>query len=211
MRYPALRLLLILPSLLAVATAWPYPTSLNITPTADVLEQGQGRLELEWDVDTSASAGSTLGAYLQAGLTDRLEVGLDVLDLTRRADWQLNLKWLVCPEGASAPAVAVGLMDAGEGLLDNAYLMLSRQMGQFRAHGGLSWTAGTQGLFGLEYYWDEQTGVVTDWTTGPEGYATLGLWRDFGGGVQGTAYYARGNTRDLGDFIGVDVYTEFGW
>jgi len=199
-------------ALLAVASlAGAYPTSLNIIPSADVLEQGQGRLELEWNVDPSASAGSTLGAYLQAGLTNRLEVGLDVLDLTRQADWQLNLKWLVCPEGASAPAIAVGLMDAGEGLLDNAYLMLSRQMGQFRAHGGLSRTAGTQGLFGLEYYWDEQTGVVTDWTTGPEGYATLGLWRDFGGGVQAVAYYARGNTRDLGDFIGVDVYTEFGW
>jgi hypothetical protein len=205
------RPLCLLSALLVVSLAGAYPTSLNVIPTADCLDRGRVRAEVEWDADTSTAAGGSWGVYLQAGLTDRLEVGLDGVDFTRQADWQLNLKALLCAETATRPAVAVGLLDAGEGLLDNAYLVLSRQMGQFRAHGGLSRTAGTQGLLGLEYYWDDRTGVLTDWTTGPEGYATLGLWRNLGASLQSVVYYARGNNRDLGDFLGLDVYTEFGW
>jgi len=198
--------------LLALGPVCAYPTSLNIIPTADPMARGDVRLEVEWDgATTPLGTGGSVGTYLQVGVTDRLEVGLDVLDLNHRADWQFNLKVLVQAESASCPAIAVGLMDVGDAPLANAYLVMSRQVGPVRVHAGLSRTAGTQGLFGLEYYWDDLTGGLLDWTTGPEGYATVGLYRDLGRSLYGVLYYARGNARGADDFVGLDIYTEFAW
>lgn len=205
--------ILTLSALLSVMPAMAYPTSINTIPSADVMPRGNIRLELEADGDpTPFASGSSLGAYLQVGLSDRLEIGLDALDLNHEADWQPNLKYQLWTESEARPALAVGLMDMdGRRPLKNAYLVLSRQIDQIRVHGGLWRVEGTHGVLGLEYYWDDLTGGLLDWTSGPEGYGTIGLYRALGASLYSTLYYARNNTRGSGDFVGLNVYSEFAW
>ena len=207
------RTILMLSALSCVGPVLAYPTSINIIPSADLMPRGEARIELELDGDpTPFASGSSLGAYFQVGLTDRLEVGLDALDLNHEADWQVNLKYQLWTESEARPAVAVGLMDMdGRRPLENAYLVLSRQIDQIRVHGGLWRVEGTHGVLGLEYYWDDLTGGLLDWTSGPEGYGTVGIYRALGGSLYSTLYYARNNTRESGDFVGLNVYSEFAW
>ncbi len=190
--------------------AWAWPTSLNLIPTADVLDRGTARFELESDGSHTPFTGDT-DAYLctQYGLTSRLEIGADCLDLAGDARLQANAKWQFVPEHRDVPAMAVGVADMGRvGLFSQWYLALAKDVGPLRLHAGCLTDDALHGLFGAEYRIGDHTEVLADWTSGAGAYSSLGLWQDLGRGLSMTAYYARNNTPDDGDFVGLNLSWE---
>jgi len=187
-----------------------HPTSLNMIPVADSMDAGTLRLEVELDGHaTPFASGAGWQVYGQYGLTDRLEVGLDVVDANLDSEWQWNAKWQVMPESSDLPALAIGRLDANHrGLLDDWYAVLSKDVACVRVHAGALRDGATRGMFGAEYWPGENTGVAADWTTGPGGYSSLGVYQHLGGGFWGTLYYARGNSPDDGGFAGLNVLWE---
>lgn len=207
------RICVILLTLLSAVPGFTYPSCLNIIPSADCLPLGTLRIQAELDGDpTPFATGALLHVYTQAGLTSRLEVGLDAVDVTHETDWQLNAKYRLWEEGQRRPAAAIGLLDLdGNHPLDNAYFVLSRRVGPVRVHGGLWRVDGTRGMLGAEYYWDPKTGALVDWTTGSHTYATLGLYRSLRAAWHATLYYARSNTDRREDFVGLNLYSDLTW
>ena len=201
--------------LMLAAAAWAFPTSLNYIPSADHMERGTVRVELELDgTSTPFSGDPELQVYTQVGITDRFEVGLDWVGVNTDEDVQFNAKWQVMPESDRYPAVSIGLMDVTDrGPLANWYVVASKAAGEeFRLHAGLFDDDQTRGMVGAEYYLDDRSEVIADWTTGPWAYATLGYYRDLGHGVGSLLYYGRCNTRDEdADFVGLNVYWEGLW
>ncbi|MBM3500145.1 MAG: YjbH domain-containing protein [Armatimonadetes bacterium] len=192
-----------------------FPTSLNYIPSADHMERGTVRVELELDgYPTPFSNDPSLQVYTQVGVTDRFEVGLDWVDVNADDDVQFNAKWQVTPESERYPAIAIGLMDVTDrGPLANWYVVASKAAGEdFRLHAGLFDDDATRGMVGVEYYLSDRSELIADWTTGPWAYATVGYWHDLGDGVAALLYYGRCNTRDeKADFVGLNAYWEGAW
>jgi hypothetical protein len=196
---------------LALASrALAYPTSLNLMPVADSLEAGTLRLEVELDGDpTPFATGTGWQVYTQYGITDRLEVGLDVVDVNLGSRCQLNAKWVVAPESNEMPALAVGLLEANHGAVSSDwYVVLSKDVSPVRVHAGALSDDSLRGMLGAEYWFGEDTGVAADWATGPGAYHSLGVYQHLGGGLWGTLYYGRGNTSSDGGFVGLNVLWE---
>ncbi len=189
--------------------AWAYPTSLNIVPTADVLEPGALSVQVESDSHPTPFSPGAVGYVLtQVGLTSRLEAGVDLMDINAGARLLVNAKWQFLAEDARAPAMAVGLLDMEHGTeLNGCYLALAKDVGSLRLHAGWLMGGGHRAMLGAEYWPTERTGVYADWTTGAGAYHTLGLTQDVGHGLWLSTYYARGNTGGEGDFAGLGV----GW
>jgi len=201
---------LVLVGLALPLSASAYPTSLNVIPVADSMDAGTLRIEVELDGHaTPFAAGAGLQIYSQYGVTDRLEVGFDVADLNLDSEWQWNAKWQVTPESGDMPALAIGRLDASHrGLLDNWYAVLSKDVACLRLHAGALEDGALRGMLGAEYWPTDRTGVAADWTTGLGGYYSLGVYRNLGGGLWGTLYYARGNAPGDGAFAGLNVMWE---
>ncbi len=197
--------------LASAATA--YPTALNIIPTADILPPHTMRGELEWDIVWPPASPPTGSLYLQCGLTAWLEGGLDVESLTENPLWRFNLKARILRETNTQPALAMGLMNMkGFASLPDVYIVISRQKGPWRFHGGLWRQEGTcQAMGGFEYYWNERTGFLGDAIAGQEGYWTLGVYQALGKDIYACLYGAWGHSEKAGRFVGLNVCTEFNW
>jgi len=170
--------------LLACRPASCYPTSLNIIPTADSLEAGHLRLEFERD-GYPGLFGSDAESYflLQAGLTDRLEAGVDLYHFDGSTLPALNAKYLLAPEG-KLPAVALGMVDVGNGMRPVSYAVLSADVSAMRLHAGAARTDGhTHAMLGAEYELRPGLYLLADWQAGDEGYATAGVYFEGTGGA----------------------------
>ncbi len=187
-----------------------YPTSLDLIPTADVLDRGVARFEVEADgAHTPFTGDADVYLLAQYGLTGRLEVGVDCFGLAGGSRLQPNAKWQFVPEGRGVPAMAVGVTDLGRmGVFSQWYLALAKDVGPVRLHAGCLTDNAFRGLFGVEYPVTDHTEVLADWITGADGYSSLGLWQELGHGLSVTGYYAHRNTRDDGDFVGLDLSWE---
>lgn len=171
------------------------------------------RIEVESDGDpTPFSDDSALQVYTQLGSTDRLEVGSDVVDVDFDSQYQSTAKWLAVPESDDGPAVAIGLLDmTNSGPLSDWYVVLSKDVGEVRLHGGCLSDGAGRGMVGMEYWPTERTGLLADWMTGPEAHLAGGIYHDVGDGFGGSVYYARNNTRADGDFAGLNFCWEGAW
>jgi len=190
-----------------------YPTALNILPTADMLPPGKMRCELEWDVAVQPAAPPTGSIYLQCGLLDWLEGGLDAEHLTENPRWRFNCKVRILKETKMQPALAVGAMNIqGFDAPSEVYIVASRQRGRLRLHSGLWLQEGTgQAMGGFEYDWNERTGLLGDALAGQEGYWTLGVYQALGNDMYACLYGAWGHAEKAERFVGLNLCLEFNW
>ena len=204
------RLALAALALSVAAPACSYPTSLNVIPSADVLDPGIVRIELESDGAHTPFTGDA-DAYLftQYGFTSRFEAGVDLVNLGTGPSAQLNAKWQFLPEGRDVPAAAVGVLDlAHSGLFSGWYVTLAKDAGPVRLHAGCVVDDSPRAVLGAEYCPTDHTELLADWTTGPKAYHSAGVGQDLGHGLWLWAYYARDNTRGAGDFAGLNLSWE---
>ena len=193
--------------------AWAYPTALNLIPTADVADRGTCNLQVEFDGSHTPFTGEgAVQLYSEFGLGRRFEAGVDLVDLNRCAEWHADAKWQFLPESRGWPAMAVGAVGVARNGPDvrcsldaDWYVVLSRDVGRARLHGGYLNEDSGRALFGAEYQLAEPTSLLADWTTGPEAYHTLGLAQDVGGDCTVLLYWARNNTRHAGNFVGLNL------
>ncbi len=194
----AMFLLLQSPSLFA------FPTSENLIPTADMLEPGQVRIELENDAYSKLFEGDLSENYFltQVGVTERLEVGVDAYDFSHDGGYALNGKFLLAPETDGTPAFAVGVMDVAEGSSPTTYSVATKTWGGLRGHLGGWHTGGNNFLMaGSDYEVNDDLYLMTDWTSGSEGYLTFGFWQRLQGEVWLNAAVGRANNRDNNDLV----------
>lgn len=211
---PALGVMLL--TLVATGVVGASPSALNLIPTGDVMDYGSFNIQLEADGEpTPFSSGN--GKYLlsQFAIMEGLEVGVDLYEFGTSAQTVLaNAKWQFMQETDSTPAIAVGLQDlTRNGLLSSWYVSASKDVGALRLHLGYMDNADDdgRGMLGLERYFGDRTCVMLDYTTGPEMYHTAGAYYDLGDGLWGGLYYARNNTRGVGNFVGLNLYYGGTW
>jgi hypothetical protein len=158
-----------------------FPTSLNLMPTADMLQPGSLRMELENDGAPSLFAsGAESYLLLQYAPSSRLEVGLDLYAVGESNRPLLNAKWLLLAEEKRRPALALGLMELGPGCSPTGYLVGTKELGpRFRGHLGAGLCDGRSALlWGGEWQLSENDYLVMDWTTWSSGYLSLGLYHE---------------------------------
>jgi len=125
-----------------------YPTSLNIMPTADLLDPGSMRMEF----------------------------GADIYD-AEETTYMVNAKYLVLEESDRSPAVAFGALDIGEGGSPSYYLAAAKDLGPTRLHlGTIGDRHKQQPMVGCEVPLGKTSWVLADWIRGEENYLTVGLY-----------------------------------
>jgi hypothetical protein len=157
-----------------------YPTSNNYIPTADILEPGLARIELENDAFPRLFSKRRSQNYLltQWGLSRRLEIGVDTYDFSNDGAYAFNAKFLALPETKRHPALALGIADVGNGLRPSTYAIATKSLATSRYHFG-AWHNGgaTVGMVGTDYKVNADLYLLADWTSGPSGYLTGGVYR----------------------------------
>lgn len=196
----------LLVSLCLSVPAHSYPTSNSFIPTADVLKPGEFRLEYENDGGSATWGRNSTDYFLtQWSLSSRLEAGVDIYDLSGENDYALNAKYLLQPETVKNPAVAVGIIDVGAGGAPSYYVVSTRTFGKLRGHGG-GWRidSANHTLAGLDYQITGKDYLLADWVSGDDNYATVGVYRELGGGHGLTVGYGKANNGDNTDLFYVN-------
>lgn len=177
----------------AVGSAHAFPTSGNIIPTADMLEQGACRLEVENDgAPRLFAAGDENYLLLQFAPHPRLELGVDLYSASDDNQLLLNAKWLAVGEARRRPALALGVMEVGHDYQETGYLVATKDLGGgFRMSlGGAACGADEALLLGAELQVGERDYLLADWASWSAGYVSFGLYREFGEGFGINLAYA---------------------
>lgn len=153
------------------------PSGLNVIPTADILPPGSLSLEGE-TTGTRAplASGGDRFALLQAGVTPRLEIGVDreVGDVDQQP--LFNVKWLLLPDGSRAPALALGVQNVARGAQAETYLVATRSFGKPRLHLGALHSPDTVRLLaGVDVALGNRITFQADHTGGGDGLSSVGL------------------------------------
>jgi hypothetical protein len=193
-----MRLLAALALLMTTTVVWAFPTSSNIIPTADMLELDSLRVEFEND-GAPRLFGPEAENYVlvQYAPHSRFELGADLYSAGSSNQVLLNAKWLVSPEAARRPALALGGMEFGSGSSPTSYLVATKDVGQgLRLHlGGAASDDSRAVLFGVEQQLSEQDYLLADYASWSAGYATVGVYREVQPGVAVNLAYAWPNAR----------------
>lgn len=188
-----------------------YPTSLNLVPTADMLEAGS--LRVEWERDGYPGLLSGEGdsfLLLQAGLSDRLEAGTDLYHCDGNTTAALNAKWLLAREAGKRPALAVGMLDVGNGMRPVSYVAASGDVGPLRLHGGAARTGNhVTGFGGAEYEVRAGLYLLADYRAGREGYLTIGIYGEGASGAAISLAVGFPNASDGSNLLLVNVSRRF--
>lgn len=197
-----------LAAVITAGAAWGYPTSLNIIPTADVLGEGYSSLQLEADgLPTAVANGSLINLYTEFGRGHNIEAGLDVYDIDRQARWDLNAKWQFVRETHVRPALAVGVLGiARSDVVCTYYAVATKKIDPWKVKltAGLADSSTGQGLFGVERDFGTRFAFMSDWTTGPRGWVTVGLSCPLSEELSVLPYYAWGGS-ERSDFMGLNL------
>lgn len=176
-----------------------YPTSLNLIPTADILEANNLRLAYESD-----GKGQPFGqpnfqyAYSEYGIGDKFEFGVDIYDITNAKDAYYNAKYLLLPESRHLPALAAGVWLVSDVTRPAYYLTGHKSLNQLRIHAGVQEQSGGGWLqFGVDYALSPKLSLLADYQTGSERYHTLGLFCTPVSQISINVYYAHNNTPAL--------------
>jgi hypothetical protein len=184
-------------------------------PTADVIEPGAFSLQLEADgAPNPLLEGGQVHLFTQFGVSQGLEVGVDLTNLNHEVEWYADAKWQFVAESDSRPAVALGVLNLTNREGDRPwYLALSRDLPNLDSRLTVGFLRGDlrRGMIGLVRSLAPRTALQMDWTTGPEACATLGLSQDLGHDLCGLLYYAHNNTRSGEDFVGLNLTWTGAW
>jgi len=174
MRTPAL---VIVGLLMISCLAWAYPTSLNIIPTADLLDPGSMRIEFENDGYSRIFTADSESYWLfQTAVGPRLELGVDVYD-TEEPNYMANAKYALLAESDRSPALAFGALDVGEGGPPSYYLAAAKDFGPSRLHaGGIGDRHKVNPMLGCEFQVARSSWLLFDWIDGDENYLTAGIY-----------------------------------
>jgi hypothetical protein len=193
--------------------AFAYPTSCNIIPTADILSPGLVRLEYENDGMPRIGATDAIAyGFTQMGLTPRLEFGVDRYDLSGEPQNSLNVKYLAMEETASAPALAVGLLDMAEDSPTSYYAIGMKSFGDFRLHAGYIHADYSRGvMLGCDQKLGESTYFLSDWMPDSENFFTLGLYQEIGKEFALTFTYGFPNDSEASKLVAINLAYTFGF
>ncbi|MDO8585530.1 MAG: hypothetical protein Q7T82_00670 [Armatimonadota bacterium] len=161
--------------------AFSYPTSVNVIPTADILDLGSTRLEYENDGYPRIGKGDSISyGFAQFGLTPRVEIGVDQWDISGEPQNAFNGKLLLAEESKFTPALAAGVMDIAEGSRSSGYAVGMKSFGAFRLHLGYIDAEYSKGLMaGCDQELSEGTYLLADWLPGDENFLAFGLYKEF--------------------------------
>ncbi len=162
-------------------TAWACYSGLLNIPTADMVPAENVSAELQIDGVIRGLADDTRLLNTELGITDRLELGLDLQndgdDSPERVYPVLNGKLLILKGGEKSPALAAGIyaIDASDPVANVPYLALTQDFKFFRAHFGVEKIEDHYRPFiGLDRDLTEKITFMADYTYGPENFASLG-------------------------------------
>ncbi len=152
------------------------PTCLNLIPTADMQEPNTLSLQYENDGYTRLFTNSADNLYMvQAGITPRLEAGVDFIRSGGETDTILNAKYLLLTENEKRPALALGTVGIGKGFSPSYYLAAAKDAGTCRVHlGAIGDSHQSQLMAGLEVPASDSVKLMADYIGGDEGYAAVG-------------------------------------
>jgi hypothetical protein len=203
-----MRLLAALALLTTTTVAWGFPTSSNIIPTADMLEVGSLRIELEND-GAPRLFGPAAESYmlLEYAPYPRFELGADLYSVGSANDIVFNGKWVACAENHGRPALAVGCMEFGSGFPPTSYLVATTDVARgLRFHLGGAASGGSRAaLFGVEKQIGERDYLLADCASWSVGYRSLGIYHEIGPGVAVNLAYAVPNTRSESNLVILNV------
>jgi len=182
----------------AGSAASAFPTSCNLIPTADMLEVGSVRAELERDgaLRFSRTQGEGL-LLLQYAPTSRLEAGIDLYSIGNDDSLLFNAKWLLVTEERRRPAVAVGILEIGAQYSPTSYIVGAKDFGgRTRVHAGAAACRDAKALLlGVEFEVGRKDYLLVDWASWPSGYLSLGVCRQMSEDTQLSLAYAWPNDR----------------
>jgi opacity protein-like surface antigen len=175
------------------------PKVLLWVPSTDMVGAGTMHLEFESDAQKQPFAdGYEMYVYSQYGITDRLEVGVDLFDIEHDKDTYFNAKYLVTNESEKLPAIAVGVLDIGKGDDPSYYVVGSRTYDKVRYTFGAEGCKDTAyGLIGLELTLNPQFTFLTDYMSGHNGYSSVGLQYNPTKDLSLKLYYSYSNAKEL--------------
>ena len=184
-------------------------SGLTLIPTADVL--GPGEVCVDYYFDGSFPVGSGVGYALfctQYGVGNRLEMGVD-FDLTEDGDpgALFNAKLMLRPVD-SGLGLVLGVHNIAERTPSTTYLVATTPVTEKRRrHAGAQRTPEdeTQGIAGLDYYFEGRLGFYGEYTAGDENSSMLSAYyqlTDRWGIIFG---WARPNDSEADDWWAVDI------
>lgn len=154
-----------------------YPTSLNVIPTADLLDRGASRIEFENDGYSRMFAADSENYWLfETSFSPRLEFGVDIYE-AEETSFMANAKYALMEEGDRSPAIAFGALDVGEGGSPSYYLAAAKDFGASRLHaGGIGDRHKANPMLGWELQVAKASWLLFDWIDGDENYLTAGVY-----------------------------------
>jgi len=203
----SLRLKLFIPMAAVVVTALlafaaaPCPacySGLVVIPTADMVEPGKYAIEPQFDGSLAESSVDTRILNSQFGLSPCLEAGVD-FDLSDDADPRVlgNFKYLAAAGSKRAPAIALGLCNAGSNIRSNPYVVATHELGSLRGQLGVTRIEGNSRWFaGLDRALTDRLTLMADYTSGEENLASVGFnyqFKDEFGVMAGVLFPNSGN------------------
>ncbi|MGQ9462124.1 MAG: YjbH domain-containing protein [Candidatus Fervidibacter sp.] len=175
-------LVLLLSMIFVCARVLAYPTSTNLTPSSEVIGEGEVRLEISTvSYEGLFRSGTERYLFSQFGWR-RLEWGLDIYryqdeDGDYKTRWAFNTKVKVWDETESRPTLAVGILDVGKGLKSSLYAVLGKSQGKAFCHLGFGrFDENERWWLAIEYPLNSQVWFVADRFSGRDGYTSLGIY-----------------------------------
>jgi len=174
--------ILVLATMFVWAVIWAYPTSTNLAPSSEVMEDGEVRLELSTvSYDGLFRSGTERYAFSQFGWRN-LEWGLDIYrypdnDGNYKTRWAFNVKARLLQETGHRPTVAVGILDVGRGLTTSPYAVLGKSWGRSVWHLGFGRLDDNERWWlAVEYPLNSRVWLTADRISGRDGYASFGIY-----------------------------------
>lgn len=154
-----------------------YPTSISVVPSCGVAEPKT--LVLAYEAEGHRQPYDTgYGEYFfsQIGVTDKLEVGVDIYDYNHTSTTYYNAKYLVFSESKEKPGLAAGFMLAGNHSGTLYYAMASRTFNGICCHLGFGAEPGVKKLLlGASYTINDKFSVAADYQSARSGCFTGGV------------------------------------
>lgn len=186
------------------------PTSLNLIPTADVMESGSLSLQYENDgYEKPYGADAENLYFIQVGITPRLEAGVDFCSAGSSTETVLNAKYQLLTETKTRPAFSIGTMGIGKGYKPTYYAAAAKDLGPGRLHLGATGDKDTAELLaGYEYSLNDDLCLMADYIGGHEGYASVGACKSTRYGVDVLVAYGFSNDSSNENLLYVNVAYE---
>lgn len=162
--------------------AWSYPTSTNLVPSSETMGHGEIRLELSTvSYKGLFRSGTEKYVFSQFGWRN-WEWGFDLYrypdekgDYETR--WAFNVKVRLWSETERRPTIALGILDAGKGLVASPYAVLGKSFGRSNWHLGFGRLSGNERWWtAVEYPLNSRLLIVADKLSGCDAHSSIGIY-----------------------------------